>query len=61
MEVDSSGAQPANMAATVAEDASNPTVAWGAADAQERPKVRPIQMGEFLRKWISRRLLLLNA
>ena len=26
-----------------------------------RPKVRPIQMGEFMRKWVSRRLLQLNG
>ena len=29
--------------------------------ATARPKVRPIQMGEFLRKWVSRRLLKLNV
>ena len=30
------------------------------ADSAPSPSVRPIQMGEFLRKWISRRLLALN-
>ena len=25
------------------------------------PKVRPVQMGEFLRKWVSRRLMVLNS
>ena len=32
----------------------------GPAAAPETPKVRPLQMGEFLRKWISRRLLRLS-
>ena len=33
------------------------------AEQQEcaKPKVRPIQMGEWLRKWVSKRLLRLNA
>ena len=29
--------------------------------ATSKQKVRPIQMGEFLRKWVSRRLLKLNT
>ena len=32
----------------------------GNAQPDDRPKVRPIQMGEFMRKFVSRRLLLLN-
>ena len=31
------------------------------ATATPKPKVRPIQMGEFLRKWVSKRLLKLNG
>ncbi len=60
-EMDVDATQPSQPPADGSRGCAPAVVEQPSAGQSHRPKVRPIQMGEFLRKWVSRRLQALNS